>query len=45
MKTIDLATLDPSLPDEITQRSPLARAWRAFEQALDARVAAAQLTA
>lgn len=40
-----LAELDPTLPDEIAQRSPLARAWRAFEQALDARVAAAQITA
>ena len=40
-----LAELDPSLPNEIAQRSPLARSWRAFEQALDARVAAAQLTA
>jgi hypothetical protein len=40
-----LAELDPTLPDEIAQRSPLARAWRAFEQALDARVTAAQLIA
>jgi hypothetical protein len=40
-----LAELDPALPDEIAQRSPLARAWRAFEQALDARIADANLTA
>ena len=40
-----LAELDPALPDEIAQRSPLARAWRAFEQALDARIADAHLTA
>jgi hypothetical protein len=39
-----LAELDPSLPNEIAQRSPLARAWRAYEHALDTRVAAAQLT-
>lgn len=40
-----LAELDPALPDDIAQRSPLARAWRAFETALDARIAAAHLTA
>jgi hypothetical protein len=40
-----LSELDPTLPDEIAQRSPLARAWRAFEHALDARIADAQLTA
>ena len=39
-----LAELDPDLPDEIAQRSPLARAWRALEHALDARIADAQLT-
>lgn len=39
-----LAELDPALPNEIAQRSPLARAWRAFEQALDARIADARLT-
>jgi hypothetical protein len=39
-----LAELDPTLPDEIAQRSPLARAWRAFDNALEARIAAAQLT-
>ena len=40
-----LAELDPTLPDDIAQRSPLARAWRAFEYALDARITDAQLTA
>jgi hypothetical protein len=39
-----LADLDPTLPDELAQRSPLARAWRAYEHALDARIADAQLT-
>jgi len=39
-----LAELDPTLPDDIAQRSPLARAWRAFQHALDARIAAAHLT-
>ena len=40
-----LAELDPTLPDDIAQHSPLARAWRAFEHALDARITNAQLTA
>jgi hypothetical protein len=40
-----LAELDPTLPDDIAQRSPLARAWRAFEHALDTRITDAQLTA
>ena len=40
-----LAELDPTLPDEIAQRSPLARAWRAYEHALQARILDAQLTA
>jgi hypothetical protein len=40
-----LPELDPALPDEIAQRSPLARAWRAFDQALNARIADAALTA
>jgi hypothetical protein len=39
-----LAELDPALPDEIAARSALARAWRAFEHALDARIADAALT-
>ena len=40
-----LAELDPTLPNDIAQHSPLARAWRAFEHALDAPIADAQLTA
>ena len=39
-----LAERDPTLPEEIAQLSPLARAWRAFECARDARITAAQLT-
>jgi Mn-dependent DtxR family transcriptional regulator len=39
-----LTELDPQLPDEIAQRLALARAWRAFEQALEARIAEAHLT-
>jgi hypothetical protein len=40
-----LAELDPTLPDHIALRSPLARAWRAYEQALNDRIADAHLTA
>jgi hypothetical protein len=43
--TPSLAELDPDLPDEIAARSPLARAWRAYERALDQRIADAPLTA
>ena len=39
-----LAELDPQLPAEIANRSPLAKAWRAFENAVDDRVVAANLT-
>jgi hypothetical protein len=39
-----LTELDPALPDDIAQRLPLARAWRGFEHALDARIADAHLT-
>jgi hypothetical protein len=39
-----LPELDPTLPDETAQHSPLARAWRAFEHALDARIADAHPT-
>jgi hypothetical protein len=39
-----LAELDPHLPAEIAARSPLARAWRAFEHALDTRIANAAIT-
>ena len=38
-----LTELDPALPDAIAHRSPLARAWRAFEHALDARIADAAI--
>jgi hypothetical protein len=38
-----LAELDPALPAEIAQRSPLARTWRAFEHALEDRIAAAAI--
>jgi hypothetical protein len=43
--TPSLAELDPSLPPEIAERSPLARTWRAFEHALQARIADAALAA
>ena len=33
-----LAELDPHLPEEIAARSDLARAWRAYERALDAKI-------
>jgi hypothetical protein len=33
-----LAELDPNLPAEIAARSQLARSWRSFEHALDARI-------
>ena len=38
-----LAELDPTLPDEIADHHPLARAWRAYEHALDQRVVAANI--
>ena len=34
-----LAELDPTLPNEIAATHPLARHWRAYEQALDQRIA------
>src|SRR5204863_6312622 len=40
-----LAELDPALPAEIAARSPLARSWRSFEHALDARISDAALAA
>jgi hypothetical protein len=39
-----LAELDPTLPDEIANRSTLARSWRTFEKALDQLIAEATLT-
>jgi hypothetical protein len=43
----DAATgsLDPQLPDTIARHTPLARLWREFEHALDARIADAAITA
>lgn len=43
--TPSLAELDPTLPTEIATRSALARAWRAYERALDDRIADAALAA
>ena len=43
--TPSLAELDPALPDEIAERTPLARSWRAFERALNDRIADAALAA
>jgi hypothetical protein len=43
--TPSLAELDPALPAEIAARSPLARSWRSYEHALDAKVADALLAA
>ena len=40
-----LTELDPALPAEIAQRSPLARAWRALDKALDQRIADTALKA
>ena len=40
-----LADLDPTLPANIADRAPLAKAWRAFERALQHRIAAAAITA
>ncbi len=43
--TPSLAVLDPTLPEQITARAPLARAWRAYERALQARITEAALAA
>jgi hypothetical protein len=40
-----LAELDPALPADIATRTPLATAWRAFEQALQTRINEASITA
>ena len=40
-----LAELDPTLPDDIAQHTPLAKTWRAFERALQQRIADAATTA
>jgi hypothetical protein len=36
--TPSLAELDPTLPDDIAHQAPLARAWRAYEHALNHRI-------
>jgi hypothetical protein len=43
--TPSLAELDPTLPTQIAAGAPLARAWRAFERALETRIADAALAA
>lgn len=43
--TPSLAELDPALPEQIASATPLARHWRGFERALDARIADAALAA
>ncbi|HEY2596751.1 MAG TPA: hypothetical protein VGK33_22885, partial [Chloroflexota bacterium] len=40
-----LADLDPNLPPEIAQRTPIARAWHDYEHALRERITAAAITA
>ncbi|MGH2855712.1 MAG: hypothetical protein ACRDLF_16170 [Solirubrobacteraceae bacterium] len=40
-----LTELDPHLPDQIAARSPLARAWRDFEHALDQKIQQAAIAA
>jgi hypothetical protein len=40
-----LAELDPQLPEEIANDSPLARHWRAFERALDQKIEQAAIAA
>lgn len=40
---LSLGELDPTLPGEIADNHPLARAWRAYEHALDQRIATATI--
>jgi hypothetical protein len=40
-----LAELDPALPDDIADRTPLAKTWRAFERAIDNRIKEAAIAA
>ena len=40
-----LAELDPNLPEEIANHHPLARAWRAYERALDDKIKQAAIAA
>lgn len=41
--TPSLAELDPTLPEQIASATPLARHWRGFERALNARISEAAL--
>ena len=40
-----LAELDPALPPDIAERTPLAKTWRAFERAVDNRIKEAGIAA
>jgi len=40
-----LAELDPALPSDIAERTPLAKTWRAFERAIDDRIKEAAIAA
>ena len=40
-----LALLDPSLPEDVARRSPLATAWRRLDHALDSYLAKSLLAA
>jgi len=40
-----LAELDPALPADIADRTPLAKTWRAFQRAIDDRIEEAAITA
>jgi hypothetical protein len=40
-----LAELDPALPDQIANRTPLASSWRSFEHALDDKIRQAAIAA
>jgi len=40
-----LAELDPALPSDISARTPIAKAWQAYEQALQARINQAAIMA
>ena len=40
-----LAELDPQLPEEIANQSPIARAWRAYEHALEDKIKQAAIAA
>ncbi len=40
-----LAELDPALPPDIAERTPLAKTWRAFERAVDDRIKEAAIAA